>query len=194
MILVTAYRSTLHRRLHQTVSRLNLLTSPIYHLGCLQVLKPMDFPFHTCLASRRSVSGWGLVAHGAMALQPNGFRFRLIPRKVPGLSANPLGFRGGGGGMVSIAFSGVCKHSHCASAKNDFQCIEIQLSFVIRFFPLFLYIYMAEGLVQVHPQQFTTFPVAKSTARAAANSAVELTESPLPYSSGDQLAPGACSG
>ena len=26
--------------------------------------------------------------------QPNGFRFRLIPRKVPGLSANPLGFRG----------------------------------------------------------------------------------------------------
>ena len=29
----------------------------------------------SCLASGRSVSGWGLVAHGAMALQPNGFRF-----------------------------------------------------------------------------------------------------------------------
>ena len=33
----------------------------------------------SCLASRRSVSGWGLVTHGAMALQPNGFRFRFIP-------------------------------------------------------------------------------------------------------------------
>ena len=39
----------------------------------------------SCLASRRSVSGWGLVTHGAMVLQPNGFRFRLIPRKVPGV-------------------------------------------------------------------------------------------------------------
>ena len=39
-----------------------------------------------CLASRRSVSGWGLAAHGARALQPNNFRFRLILRKVPGLS------------------------------------------------------------------------------------------------------------
>ena len=54
----------------------------------------------SCLASRRSVSGWGLVTHGARALQPNGFRFRFIPRKVPGLSANPLGFRGGGGAAV----------------------------------------------------------------------------------------------
>jgi hypothetical protein len=35
-----------------------------------------------------------------MALQPNGFRFRSIPRKVPGLSANPLGFRGGGGAAM----------------------------------------------------------------------------------------------
>ena len=75
----------------------------------------------SCLASRRSVSGWGLVTHGAMALQPNelessgrvprkgailpqgggpapsSFRFRFMPRKVPGLSANPLGFRGGRG-------------------------------------------------------------------------------------------------
>ena len=25
------------------------------------------------------ISGWGLVTHGAMALQPNGFRFRFIP-------------------------------------------------------------------------------------------------------------------
>ena len=40
------------------------------------------------------------MTHGAMALQPNGFRFRFIPRKVPGLSANPLGFRGGAGTMV----------------------------------------------------------------------------------------------
>ena len=40
----------------------------------------------SCLASRRSVSGWGHVTHGARALQPNGFRFRFIPRKVPGLS------------------------------------------------------------------------------------------------------------
>ena len=31
------------------------------------------------------------MTHGAMDLQPNGFRFRLIPRKVPGLSANLLG-------------------------------------------------------------------------------------------------------
>jgi hypothetical protein len=54
----------------------------------------------SCLASRRSVSGWGHVTHGARALQPNGFRFRFIPRKVPGLSANPLGFRGGGGAAV----------------------------------------------------------------------------------------------
>ena len=54
----------------------------------------------SCLASRRSVSGWGHVTHGARALQPNGFRFRFIPRKVPGLSANPLGFRGGAGTMV----------------------------------------------------------------------------------------------
>ena len=36
------------------------------------------------LTSRRSVSGWGHVTHGARALQPNGFRFRFIPRKVPG--------------------------------------------------------------------------------------------------------------
>jgi len=54
----------------------------------------------SCLASRRSVSGWGHVTHGARALLPNGFRFRFIPRKVPGLSANPLGFRGGGGAAV----------------------------------------------------------------------------------------------
>ena len=40
------------------------------------------------------------MTHGAMALQPNGFRFRFIPRKVPGLSANPLGFRGGAGEAV----------------------------------------------------------------------------------------------
>ena len=40
----------------------------------------------SCLASRSSVSGWGFVKHGAMALQPNGFRFRFIPRKVSGLS------------------------------------------------------------------------------------------------------------
>ena len=38
----------------------------------------------------------GTRAHGARALHPNGLRFRLILRKVPGLSANPLGFRGGG--------------------------------------------------------------------------------------------------
>ena len=52
------------------------------------------------LTSGRSVSGWRLVTHGARALQPNGFRFRLILREVPGLSANPLGFRGGGGTAV----------------------------------------------------------------------------------------------
>ena len=40
------------------------------------------------------------MTHGARALLPNGFRFRFIPRKVPGLSANPLGFRGGAGTMV----------------------------------------------------------------------------------------------
>ena len=40
------------------------------------------------------------MTHGARALQPNGFRFRLILREVPGLSANPLGFRGGGGTAV----------------------------------------------------------------------------------------------
>ena len=52
------------------------------------------------LTSGRSVSGWRLVTHGARALQPNGFRFRLILREVPGLSANPLGFRGGGGTAI----------------------------------------------------------------------------------------------
>ena len=40
------------------------------------------------------------MTHEARALLPNGFRFRFIPRKVPGLSANPLGFRGGGGAAV----------------------------------------------------------------------------------------------
>ena len=40
------------------------------------------------------------MTHGARALQPIGFRFRFMPRKVPGLSANPLGFRGGGGAAV----------------------------------------------------------------------------------------------
>ena len=40
------------------------------------------------------------MTHWARALLPNGFRFRFIPRKVPGLSANPLGFRGGAGTMV----------------------------------------------------------------------------------------------
>ena len=40
------------------------------------------------------------MTHGARALLPIGFRFRFIPRKVPGLSANPLGFRGGAGTMV----------------------------------------------------------------------------------------------
>ena len=54
----------------------------------------------SCLASRRSVSGGGHVTHEARALLPNGFRFRFIPRKVPGLSANPLGFRGGGGAAM----------------------------------------------------------------------------------------------
>ena len=38
------------------------------------------------------------MTHGARALQPNGFRFRLIPRKVPGLSAHWLRRREGGGG------------------------------------------------------------------------------------------------
>ena len=69
---------------------------------CLSITTRFDNKhIRSCLASRRSVSGWGLVTHGAMALQPIGFRFRFIPRKVPGLSANPLGFRGGRGTMVS---------------------------------------------------------------------------------------------
>ena len=37
----------------------------------------------SCLASGRSVSGWGLVTYGAVVLQPNRFRFRSILRKVP---------------------------------------------------------------------------------------------------------------
>ena len=41
------------------------------------------------------------VVAGAPPCRWNGFRFRFIPRKVPGLSANPLGFRGGEGTMVS---------------------------------------------------------------------------------------------
>ena len=36
---------------------------------------------HDFLASRQSVSELGHVTHGAMALQPNGFCFRLIPQK-----------------------------------------------------------------------------------------------------------------
>ena len=51
----------------------------------------------SCLASRRSVSGWGHVTHGARAPQPNGFRFRFIPRKVPGISAHWFRRREGGG-------------------------------------------------------------------------------------------------
>ena len=50
----------------------------------------------SCLALGRSVSGWGLVTYGAVVLQPNRFRFRSILRKVPGLSANPLGLRDNG--------------------------------------------------------------------------------------------------
>ena len=61
---------------------------------CLSIATRFDNKqIRSCLASRRSVSGWGHVTHGARALQPNGFRFRFIPRKVPGLSANPLGYR-----------------------------------------------------------------------------------------------------
>ena len=37
------------------------------------------------------------MTHGARALLPNGFRFRFMPRKVPGLSAHWLRRREGGG-------------------------------------------------------------------------------------------------
>ena len=37
------------------------------------------------------------MAQGEISPQPIGFRFRFIPRKVPGLEPNPLGLRGGGG-------------------------------------------------------------------------------------------------
>ena len=39
------------------------------------------------------------MAHG-QGPHPNGFRFRFILRMGPGLSANPLGFRDGGGAAV----------------------------------------------------------------------------------------------
>jgi hypothetical protein len=43
-------------------------------------------------ASRRKVSKWGPVAHGAMALKPpNGVSFCLVPWQAPGLSFDPLG-------------------------------------------------------------------------------------------------------
>ena len=49
----------------------------------------------------KAISCWE-GAHGTRQIspQPIGFRFRFIPRKVPGLSANPLGFRGGGGAAM----------------------------------------------------------------------------------------------
>ena len=45
------------------------------------------------------------MTHGAMALLPNGFRFRFIPRKVPGLSAHWLRRREGGGQPQSRAMA-----------------------------------------------------------------------------------------
>ena len=70
---------------------------------CISITARVDNKhMRSCLASRRSVSGWGLATHGAMALQPTRFRFHFIPRKVPGLSANPIGFRGGGGAAVQM--------------------------------------------------------------------------------------------
>ena len=54
------------------------------YLDATKPIRAFDFDFclststrfdskhiRSCLASRRSVSGWGLVTHGAMALQPN---------------------------------------------------------------------------------------------------------------------------
>ena len=40
------------------------------------------------------------MAQGKSPRNPMAFASVLLPRKVPGLSANPLGFRGGGGAAV----------------------------------------------------------------------------------------------
>ena len=76
----------------------------------------------SCLTSGRSVSGWRLVTHGARALQPNGFRFRLILREVPGLSANPLGFRGGGGTAVQDRETEASPPKHRPAESSRWLC------------------------------------------------------------------------
>ena len=49
----------------------------------------------------RPLPGRGDPCYFCMALQPNGFcRFRLVLWKVPGLSANSLGLRGGDGAKI----------------------------------------------------------------------------------------------
>ena len=51
---------------------------------CLGTLIPIFYKKHmrSCLASRLTVSGWGLLTHGARAPQPNGFR-TLSQKGVP---------------------------------------------------------------------------------------------------------------
>ena len=98
--------------------------APGYGAGCGGVA---IFPCAVGLCSLfglKAIIFWAR-AHGVRQIfpQPNGFRFRLIPQRVPGPSANPPGFRGGA--ALGFGFSrATCpsppstRHSRRASARH----------------------------------------------------------------------------